>query len=180
MKSAYVLLACTAMLSGPVLAGGEAGPISLRDQGFFWVGARPNPVAKGLLGGGSPRARARPSRARCTWASSCAANKPPSLSAGAGARWRRPVHRLDGNTRRPRWLAGLLPRGGLRRVFRRPPRLMAARPTARAYGELANSRHHRIHGQRIPLAEQAVSGRWRAVARRELLSTRPVQSRDRR
>lgn len=54
MKSVYVLLACTALLSGPVLAGGEAGPISLRDQGFFWVGARPTSVATGLLGLGNP------------------------------------------------------------------------------------------------------------------------------
>lgn len=28
----------------PASAGGEAGPISLRDQGFFWVGARPTTV----------------------------------------------------------------------------------------------------------------------------------------
>jgi pimeloyl-ACP methyl ester carboxylesterase len=54
MKSACLLLACTALLSGPVSAGGEAGPISLRDQGFFWVGTRPTPVAQGLLGGSNP------------------------------------------------------------------------------------------------------------------------------
>lgn len=31
-------------LAAPVTAGGEAGPISLRDQGFFWVGVHPTPV----------------------------------------------------------------------------------------------------------------------------------------
>ncbi len=35
------LLVCGLMLyPGPALAGGEAGPISLRDQGFFWTGTR--------------------------------------------------------------------------------------------------------------------------------------------
>jgi pimeloyl-ACP methyl ester carboxylesterase len=42
------LLACAALLgAGPVSAGGEAGPISLRDQGFFYVGVRTKPVAGG-------------------------------------------------------------------------------------------------------------------------------------
>ena len=35
------------LLAGPAQAGGEAGAISLRDQGFFWVGARPKPVGNG-------------------------------------------------------------------------------------------------------------------------------------
>ena len=40
-----VLAALAALLiASPVAAGGEAGPISLRDQGFFWVGAHPRQV----------------------------------------------------------------------------------------------------------------------------------------
>jgi pimeloyl-ACP methyl ester carboxylesterase len=34
-------------IAAPAAAGGEAGPISLRDQGFFWVGARPTTVGAG-------------------------------------------------------------------------------------------------------------------------------------
>jgi pimeloyl-ACP methyl ester carboxylesterase len=46
--SLRVLLAGSALLAAaPVFAGGEAGPLSLRDQGFFWVGARPKPAADG-------------------------------------------------------------------------------------------------------------------------------------
>jgi pimeloyl-ACP methyl ester carboxylesterase len=46
MKAA--LMACTSLLVGaPTFAGGEAGALSLRDQGFFWVGARPKPAADG-------------------------------------------------------------------------------------------------------------------------------------
>jgi pimeloyl-ACP methyl ester carboxylesterase len=49
------LVACAAWLfAGPVAAGGEAGPISLRDQGFFWVGAHPKQVAIGNVGFGPP------------------------------------------------------------------------------------------------------------------------------
>ena len=45
---AATLLGCTATLAmAPALAGGEAGAISLKDQGFFWVGARPKPTADG-------------------------------------------------------------------------------------------------------------------------------------
>ncbi|MEO8307244.1 MAG: alpha/beta fold hydrolase [Pseudomonadota bacterium] len=40
----------------PATAGGEAGPISLRDQGFFWIGARPTKVEKGFVGFGPPAA----------------------------------------------------------------------------------------------------------------------------
>ncbi len=48
-------LAAGAMLaSQPAAAGGEAGPISLRDQGFFWVGARATEVENGMLGLGVP------------------------------------------------------------------------------------------------------------------------------
>ena len=40
-----VLAASAALLlAGPLAAGGEAGQISLRDQGFFWVGVHPTPV----------------------------------------------------------------------------------------------------------------------------------------
>lgn len=40
-----LLLAGAALLPGhAVAAGAEAGPISLRDQGFFWVGARAKPT----------------------------------------------------------------------------------------------------------------------------------------
>jgi pimeloyl-ACP methyl ester carboxylesterase len=35
-------------------AGGEAGPISLKDQGFFWVGARTQQVASARTGFGPP------------------------------------------------------------------------------------------------------------------------------
>jgi pimeloyl-ACP methyl ester carboxylesterase len=53
--AAAAALACGAgFASGPASAGGEAGPISLRDQGFFWVGARPHPVESGNLGFGVP------------------------------------------------------------------------------------------------------------------------------
>jgi pimeloyl-ACP methyl ester carboxylesterase len=34
------LLGCAALMAEGARAGGEAGPISLRDQGFFWVGTR--------------------------------------------------------------------------------------------------------------------------------------------
>lgn len=40
-----VLGAAALALASPLTAGGEAGPISLRDQGFFWVGARKEKVA---------------------------------------------------------------------------------------------------------------------------------------
>lgn len=40
-RAARLLAAAALLLASPVAAGGEAGPISLRDQGFFWVGARP-------------------------------------------------------------------------------------------------------------------------------------------
>jgi pimeloyl-ACP methyl ester carboxylesterase len=43
--AAATLLAITALpLATPALAGGEAGAISLRDQGFFWVGVRSKQV----------------------------------------------------------------------------------------------------------------------------------------
>jgi pimeloyl-ACP methyl ester carboxylesterase len=50
------LLSCAVLLfPGPVsAAGGEAGPISLRDQGFFWVGARTRQVEVPARGGGAP------------------------------------------------------------------------------------------------------------------------------
>jgi pimeloyl-ACP methyl ester carboxylesterase len=52
---AAAIFVCAALLpAGPATAGGEAGPISLRDQGFFWVGARPTKVASGLIGFGPP------------------------------------------------------------------------------------------------------------------------------
>jgi len=41
------LAAAATLFTGATFAGGEAGPISLRDQGFFWVGARPTPTADG-------------------------------------------------------------------------------------------------------------------------------------
>jgi pimeloyl-ACP methyl ester carboxylesterase len=53
--TAVSILACAALLpSGTAIAGGEAGPISLRDQGFFWVGARTKAVEKGMVGFGPP------------------------------------------------------------------------------------------------------------------------------
>ena len=51
---AATMLAGAAMAAAPALAGGEAGPISLRDQGFFWVGARPVEVESGNVGFGPP------------------------------------------------------------------------------------------------------------------------------
>jgi len=45
VKATIAALACaTGLISGSALAGGEAGAISLRDQGFFWVGARTKEV----------------------------------------------------------------------------------------------------------------------------------------
>jgi len=44
---AATVLGCSSFaITAPVRAGGEAGPISLRDQGFFWVGARPKQSAE--------------------------------------------------------------------------------------------------------------------------------------
>ncbi len=65
------LMACAVLsFAGPVsAAGGEAGSISLRDQGFFWVGVRTKQVE--VAGRAAHRrARARQSKARCTSASS--------------------------------------------------------------------------------------------------------------
>jgi pimeloyl-ACP methyl ester carboxylesterase len=46
--SVSILLGCAALLPAAASwAGGEAGPINLRDQGFFWVGARPKPAPTG-------------------------------------------------------------------------------------------------------------------------------------
>jgi pimeloyl-ACP methyl ester carboxylesterase len=56
-KSRIALFACLAQLASvAAFAGGEAGPISLRDQGFFWVGARATPVQTGRtsFGPGGP------------------------------------------------------------------------------------------------------------------------------
>jgi pimeloyl-ACP methyl ester carboxylesterase len=53
--AAAALLAGAALLgAGTAMAGGEAGPINLRDQGFFWVGARPTKVTSGFVGFGPP------------------------------------------------------------------------------------------------------------------------------
>jgi len=46
------LLACAALLASPAMAGGEAGAISLRDQGFFWTGVRTKTVESPGRGGG--------------------------------------------------------------------------------------------------------------------------------
>jgi pimeloyl-ACP methyl ester carboxylesterase len=55
MRKITGLLACSAlMFSGLASAGGEAGPISLRDQGFFFVGARTKQVSDGRVGFGPP------------------------------------------------------------------------------------------------------------------------------
>jgi pimeloyl-ACP methyl ester carboxylesterase len=50
------LLACAVLsVPGPASAsGGEAGPISLRDQGFFWVGVRTKQVEVAGRAGGPP------------------------------------------------------------------------------------------------------------------------------
>lgn len=48
-------LGCVAMLmASAALAGGEAGSISLRDQGFFWVGVRSKAIETPGRGGGPP------------------------------------------------------------------------------------------------------------------------------
>jgi pimeloyl-ACP methyl ester carboxylesterase len=53
--SAATLLACAALLPAiPAAAGGEAGPISLRDQGFFFVGAKPKSIANARTSFGPP------------------------------------------------------------------------------------------------------------------------------
>src|SRR5688572_20662015 len=51
------LLACAALLfaGSAAAAGGEAGAISLRDQGFFWVGARAKATEIPGRAGGPPR-----------------------------------------------------------------------------------------------------------------------------
>jgi pimeloyl-ACP methyl ester carboxylesterase len=51
------LLACAALLfaGSAAAAGGEAGAISLRDQGFFWVGARAKATEMPGRAGGPPR-----------------------------------------------------------------------------------------------------------------------------
>jgi pimeloyl-ACP methyl ester carboxylesterase len=49
------LLACASvLLAAPVLGGGEAGDITLRDQGFFWVGTRTKTVDDARTGFGPP------------------------------------------------------------------------------------------------------------------------------
>lgn len=55
---AAALLVSGAMLLPqlPAHAGGEAGPISLRDQGFFWVGVRSKAVESPGRAGGPPQA----------------------------------------------------------------------------------------------------------------------------
>lgn len=54
-KSRLAALTLAALtFAGTALAGGEAGPISLRDQGFFWVGARTVQVPNGRTGFGPP------------------------------------------------------------------------------------------------------------------------------
>jgi pimeloyl-ACP methyl ester carboxylesterase len=53
VAAAFLAGACL-LNTGTATAGGEAGPISLRDQGFFWVGARPTKVEKGFIGFGPP------------------------------------------------------------------------------------------------------------------------------
>ncbi|MET0290991.1 MAG: alpha/beta fold hydrolase, partial [Steroidobacteraceae bacterium] len=46
--SLSAFIGCASLFAAaPALAGGEAGAISLRDQGFFWVGARAKPTADG-------------------------------------------------------------------------------------------------------------------------------------
>jgi pimeloyl-ACP methyl ester carboxylesterase len=54
---AALLLSTTATLlpQGSALAGGEAGPINLRDQGFFWVGVRTKEVQVPGPAGTAPR-----------------------------------------------------------------------------------------------------------------------------
>ena len=47
-KLMAAIFACAAgLLAGSAMAGGEAGAITLRDQGFFWVGANTKPVERG-------------------------------------------------------------------------------------------------------------------------------------
>jgi pimeloyl-ACP methyl ester carboxylesterase len=55
-KSRIAVFVCLAQLAAGVAfaAGGEAGPISLRDQGFFWAGARTTPLQAGRTGFGPP------------------------------------------------------------------------------------------------------------------------------
>ena len=48
------VIGCLGLLASTAFAGGEAGPISLRDQGFFWVGTRTKPVEVQRPGGAAP------------------------------------------------------------------------------------------------------------------------------
>jgi pimeloyl-ACP methyl ester carboxylesterase len=53
--AAAVMFVCAAALPvAPAAAGGEAGPISLRDQGFFFVGAHTKAIEGGRTGFGPP------------------------------------------------------------------------------------------------------------------------------
>jgi pimeloyl-ACP methyl ester carboxylesterase len=54
--TAGLMVGAAAMMlfSTPASAGGEAGPISLRDQGFFWVGTRTKEVEVPARGSGMP------------------------------------------------------------------------------------------------------------------------------
>lgn len=54
LAAAAGMAAVATLAPAPSFAGGEAGPISLRDQGFFWVGARPHTVENGMVGFGPP------------------------------------------------------------------------------------------------------------------------------
>src|SRR5688572_17504297 len=56
LATAGLMVGATAMLlfSTPACAGGEAGALSLRDQGFFWVGTRTKEVEVPARGSGMP------------------------------------------------------------------------------------------------------------------------------
>ena len=48
------LFAGATLMAAPAFAGGEAGPITLRDQGFFWVGTRTKVVDDARVSFGPP------------------------------------------------------------------------------------------------------------------------------
>jgi pimeloyl-ACP methyl ester carboxylesterase len=49
--AAFLAAILSLLLASPAVAGGEAGPIKLRDQGYFWVGVRKEQVATTGPGG---------------------------------------------------------------------------------------------------------------------------------
>jgi pimeloyl-ACP methyl ester carboxylesterase len=122
--------------TGTATAGGEAGPISLRDQGFFWVGARPTKVTAGFVGFGPP-APGTAIEGQMYVGFQLAANKrhpyPLVLIHGGGGQATDWMGTPDG---RDGWLDYFLAAGFDVYFVDRPGH--GRSPNSRAYGELGN------------------------------------------